>query len=199
MLLLATHRLSLMAGAENYYAVGRNPISVDGRSAQQSLDMREHLDTIGRTANANGVTIYPFFPEGLQSTSTLSAGPTVWDYRNLYNEVPALVQIAETTGGQAAWGSTDIEKLLPRVRQDLDSYYSLAYHVRPRGEDKARDIVVKAKNRELTVRARHEFTDKSDVTRMEDRVIAALFHNPPSTGFPLTWPSGNAGRRENSS
>src|SRR5206468_653940 len=121
-LLLATHRLSLLAGAENYYAVGRMPNSVNGRSAQQLLDMREHLDTIGRMANANGVTIYPFFPEGLQSTSIETAGPTAWDYRNLNNEVPALTQIAETTGGLMAWGSTDIEKLLPRVREDLDSY-----------------------------------------------------------------------------
>src|SRR5439155_2724050 len=65
------------------------------------------------------------------------------------------------------------------------SYYSLAYRVRNTGADKARKIVVKTKDASLVVRSRREFMEKSDVTRMEDRVIAALFRNPPSPGFPL--------------
>jgi hypothetical protein len=79
----------------------------------------------------------------------------------------------------------DVNQLLPRVSEDLDSYYSLAYRVRSTGADKARKIVVKTKDPSLVVRSRREFMDKSDVTRMDDRVIAALFRNPPSSGFPL--------------
>jgi VWFA-related protein len=174
-LLLATRRLSIEGGAERYYATGSTSVPPEMRLA---ADMRAELKAIGETANANGITIYPFFPEGLGAASTA-------DYLILNNETPALKLIADATGGLMAWGSSDVENLLPRVREDLDSYYSLAYRVQSSGADKARNIVVKTKNSALTVRSRREFMEKSDVTRMEDRVIAALFRNPPSPGFPL--------------
>ena len=178
-MLLATHRLSLEAGAEHYYAAGRTQIAGEKRHA---LDMRTLLKSIQETANANSVTVYPVFPEGLQTTQSDNAGSSVADYLVLNNETPALKQLADATGGMTAWGSDDVERLLPRVREDLDSYYSLAYRVRGTGEDKARNIVVKTKDPTLTVRSRREFMEKSDVTKMEDRVIAALFRNPPSPG-----------------
>ena len=178
-LLLATHRLSLEAGAEHYYAAGRTSIAGEKR---QALDMRAQLDSIQKTANANGVTIYPVFPEGLTSVQNGGAGSSAADYLILNNETPALRQIADATGGMTAWGSDDVAKLLPRVEEDLDSYYSLAYRVQNSGEDKARNIVVKTKDKALTVRSRREYMEKSDVTKMEDRVIAALFRNPPSPG-----------------
>src|SRR5439155_1337776 len=96
----------------------------------------------------------------------------------------ALREIAEETGGLTASG-TDANRLLPRIAEDLDSYYSIAYRVRNTGADKARKVVVRTKDPSLIVRSRREFREKSDVTRMEDRVIAALFRNPPSSGFPL--------------
>jgi VWFA-related protein len=181
-LLLATHRLSLEAGAEHYYAAGR--MSIPGEK-RQALDMRTLLKSIEETANANGVTIYPVFPEGLTTVQSGGAGSSTPDYLILNNETPALKRIADATGGLTAWGSDDVVKLLPRVREDLDSYYSLAYRVQSSGTDKARNIVVRTKDKSLTVRSRREFMEKSDVTRMEDRVIAALFRNPPSPGFPL--------------
>jgi VWFA-related protein len=174
-LLLATRRLSLEAGAEHYYASGATSLPSEVRLA---VDMREELRQIGETANANGITIYPVFPEALTGSGDA-------DYLILNNETPALKSIADATGGLTAWGSEGIAALLPRVREDLDSYYSLAYRVSSSGKDKGRNIVVKAKNTNLTVRSRREFVDKSDVTRMEDRVIAALFRNPPSPGFAL--------------
>src|SRR5262249_22826615 len=41
--------------------------------------------------------------------------------------------------------------------------------------DRPREIVVKAKNRDLVVRSRREYIAKSETARMEDRVISALF------------------------
>jgi len=181
-LVLATHRLSIEAGAEHYYATGSMMIPGEKR---QKLDMRAALKSIEQTANANGVTIYPVYPEGLLNTQSDWAGPSTADYLILNNETPALKQIADGTGGLTAWGSEDVAKLLPRVREDLDSYYSLAYRVQSSGADKARNIVVRTKRPSLVVRSRREFMEKSDVTRMEDRVIAALFRNPPSPGFAL--------------
>ena len=55
------------------------------------------------------------------------------------------------------------------------------------GVDKGRKVEVRMKDgtNKYTVRARREYMEKSDVTKMEDRVIAALFNRPPSPGFPL--------------
>lgn len=178
-LLLATHRLSRDAGAEHYYAAGRNQIPSEHEIA---LDMRPYIKSLEDTANANGVTVYPVFPEGLQTADVMNVAPTVSDYQVLANETPVLREIAEETGGLTAWGSKDVATLLPRVEQDLDSYYSLAYRVNGTGADKGRNIAVKVKNPSYIVRARREFLEKSDSTKMEDRVIAALFRTPPSPG-----------------
>jgi VWFA-related protein len=193
-MLLATRRLSLEAGAEHYYATGASSISAEKR---QRLDMREQLKTISTTANANGITIYPVFPEGLTSAQGGFGTSSPADYLILNNETPALKQIAEATGGVTAWGSEDVAKMMPRVREDLDTYYSLAYRVQGTGTDKARNIEVRVKEKGLRVRSRREFMEKSEGTRMEDRVIAALFNNPPSPGFPLRVEVGR--RRERGS
>ena len=193
-MLLATHRLSLEAGAEHYYATGSTMIPGEKR---QRLDMRELLKTMAATANANNVTIYPVFPEGLGSAQSEGFGSSTADYLILNNETPALKLIADATGGVTAWGSDDVVKLMPRVQEDLDSYYSLAYRVPGTGTDKARRIEVRMKDRKrgLRVRTRQDFVEKSDVTKMEDRVIAALFRNPPSPGFPLRVEIGKRRQR----
>ena len=178
-LVLATHRLSRDAGAEHYYAAGRTSIPSEH---EIGLDMRPQIKQLEDTANANGITVYPIFPEGLQTADTMDLSPTFADYRVLSNETPMLTEIAEETGGLAAWGDANVAKLMPRVAEDLDSYYSLAYKVQNSGADKERKIVVKVKQPGLLVRARREFMEKSDTTRMEDRVIAALFRIPPSVG-----------------
>jgi VWFA-related protein len=186
-MLLVTHRLSREAGAETYHGNMRNTDGGIPLEKRAAMDMSTYIKSVDDTANANGVTMYPMFPEGLETTvtdSSESATVRNVDYQRLNNEMHALREIAEETGGLTASG-TDAAKLLPRVGEDLDSYYSLAYRVRNTGADKARKIVVKTKDPSLVVRSRREFMEKSDVTRMEDRVIAALFGNPPSPGFPL--------------
>jgi VWFA-related protein len=182
-LVLATHRLSRDAGAEHYYAAERPPNGPPIPSEHEiALDMRPQIKKMEETANANGVTIYPIYPEGLQPADMMNVGPSFADYQTLANETPMLTEVAEETGGLAAWGDADVVKLMPHVTEDLGSYYSLAYKVQNSGEDKERKIVVKVKRPGLVVRSRREFMEKSDTTRMEDRVIAALFRIPPSVG-----------------
>ena len=38
-----------------------------------------------------------------------------------------LEYVAQQTGGMTAWGSKDVTNLLPRMVDDFESYYSLAY------------------------------------------------------------------------
>jgi VWFA-related protein len=183
-LLMATHRLSQVAGAEFFWAagVGATLESLD----RMEFDTSRMVRSLYETANANGVTIYPMFPEGLGTTGppTRIAGTRIesdgasgFEYLIQDNETPTLKAVAQQTGGIPAWGSANVPKLLETVRDDFETYYSLAYRTTPRSLDKTRSIVVRMKDpeRRLVVRSRRGVTEKSDVTRMEDKVLSSLF------------------------
>jgi len=194
-LLLATHRLSMYAGAEAMFIAGSSVLPSDFR-----LDFyaKPLIASLIETANANGFTIYPVYAEGLGSnpagTSEFRARqrdgknglPSItsvsYDALVLNNETPMLEYAAKETGGMYAWGSPDVTKLLPSIVDDFDSYYSLAYRA-PQGTAATRRIEVKTKDPNLTVRTRKQYLPKSDTTRMEDRVIATLFGNAPPSSF----------------
>ena len=67
------------------------------------------------------------------------------------------------------------------------------------GTTRSRDIIVRAKNRDYQVRSRREYVEKTDVTRMQDRVIANLFRPDRRERSPLRVEFGAlekaAGRR----
>jgi len=184
-LLLATHRLSEYAGAEAFYTAGAGgELSADIRN---EFNAKPLIATLVETANANGVTIYPIYAEGLGSVSmpTSEAHDNLnngFDYLILNNEIPMLDYVAKQTGGVTAWDSTEIAKLMPRIGDDFDSYYSLAYRANP-GKAAARKVEVRVKDPKLSVRSRKQFVPKNENTRMEDRVIGALFGNTPASAF----------------
>jgi hypothetical protein len=183
-LIFASHRFSIYPGAEYFYMNGADEIPVWERA---SLEGKPLIDSLVANANASGVTIYPFYPEGLVAAtgpdaeevrtalgSNAAADPNQ-DYKILSNETAALANIAIRTGGVMAFGA-DVAKTLTRVQEDMDSYYSLAYRTPPGSGDSARQISVKAKNPELIVRSRREYVERPESTRMKDRVLASLFH-----------------------
>src|SRR4051794_5793143 len=185
-LLLATHRLSEYAGAEALYLAGVNTLPSDFR---REFDGKPLVRSLIQTANANGFAIYPIYPEGLGSNTIVSPQfkslpprNIGYDYMVLNNETPMLEYVAEQTGGIAAWGSKDVTNLLPRVIDDFESYYSLAYNATSVSAA-SRRIEIRVKDPKLIVRARKQFLPKSDATKMEDRVIATLFGNAPPSSF----------------
>jgi len=202
-LLLATHRLSEYAGAEAFFLADPAQLPAE---VQSEFDAKPLLRTLVETANANGVTIYPIYAEGLGSTTLPSAdqadaprpGSGAFDYRVLSNETPMLDFVAKETGGVSAWGSTEVTKLLPRIGDDFDSYYSLAYRATPI-KAAARKIEVRVKDPSLSVRSRRQFVPKTEITRMEDRVIGALFGIAPRSAFRFAAKSAAATRTKNKS
>jgi VWFA-related protein len=185
-LLLATHRLSEYAGAEALFMAGANTLPSDFR---REFDGKPLIRSLIQTANANGFTIYPIYAEGLGANTVVSPQFKAvqprnvgYDYLVLNNETPMLEYVAEQTGGVAAWGSKDVTNLLPRVVDDFESYYSLAYSATS-ANAASRRIEIRVKDPKLTVRARKQFLPKSDATKMEDRVIATLFGNAPPSSF----------------
>jgi VWFA-related protein len=189
-LLLATHRLSEYAGAEALFLAGANVVPSDFRS---EFDGKTIIRTLVETANANGFTIYPVYPEGLDSTTMAAADyrarqskSAAYDYQVLVNETPMLEYVAQQTGGLTAWGTKDVTNLLPRLIDDFESYYSLAYNATPGTTAASRRLQVKVKDPRLIVRARKQFLPKSDTTKMEDRVIATLLGHAPPASFEVT-------------
>lgn len=157
------------------------------------LDLRVEKvrQSIMRTANANGVTLYPLYAPGLVWASApdpqekridvmvMNEDADLYrlagDNSVLMNHTASLKGIADETGGLMAAGPSDIVDLLPHVIDDLDSYYSLAYRATPSGRDARRDVSVTTKNRAYRVRSRHSVVEKSDDTQMSNRVVANLY------------------------
>lgn len=186
--IMATHRFGLYAGAELFG--GDVPPEFHAE-----LDTRELRESIVRTASANNITLYPVYPAGLGWTP--SGADETWDQwqqrggpgsdqKVLLNETASLTELAHRTGGAMAWGSTDFVKLFPRIAADLESYYSLAYRTPSQRKDEERKIVVVAKNPAYVVRARRQYVDKSDATKMTDRVTAGLFRVIDRGGIGIT-------------
>jgi hypothetical protein len=207
-LLLAAHRLSQTAGAEFFYAAGQSaPLNQQLRMEFNTADL---VRSIARTANATGFTVYPLYPEGMGSSFTM---PDAQQQQNIHaldvtgvtggssagidnelftNEAISLQDIAQQTGGVMAGSAKEIAELLPRLADDFSDYYSLAYRATRHGEDRARNVVVRAKNRDYTVRSRRAIVEKSERTRMQERVVATLFGDTESSAIPLKVEIGKA-------
>lgn len=181
-LLLVTHRFSRHTGQE--YSLGTRTTLDNPPGKTPRFDALHMIESVAETANATGFTIYGLHPEGLRATlesagvslaPDVSAGPVgLRDHLILMNETESLELVSERTGGEYAFG-TDALKLLPRVTEDLSDYYSLAYRTPARGDDNRRRISVRVKNRDYRVRARSQYVERSDATRMKDRVSASVF------------------------
>jgi VWFA-related protein len=195
-LILATRRLGEVAGAEFAYASGAMFIPPD---LKQRFGAEQLIQSIIDNANASRVTIYPIYPIGLGSglpdaSSSLPPSGSV-EYLTLQNEKFSLNRIARQTGGLMASSARDAVDLLPRLASDMTDYYSLAYRITPTNSDTARNIVVKTRRPGLTIRSRGQFVEKSDDTRMRDRVVAALFEGTPESQIGI---QATLGKRRNS-
>ncbi|HEX8252517.1 MAG TPA: VWA domain-containing protein [Thermoanaerobaculia bacterium] len=181
-MLLLTRRLGEVAGIEYAYtADAPTPAHLRQRFGTERM-MQELVDA----ANAGGVTVYPLYAPGLghamPDASTNLQPDESMEWAILANERVAMRQIAAKTGGLTADSTKEVVALLPRIAADVTDYYSLAYRVEATGKDSARDITVRTRNREYVVRARRQFVEKSDESRMRDRLRAAFFganHDSP--------------------
>ncbi|HEX8154516.1 MAG TPA: VWA domain-containing protein, partial [Thermoanaerobaculia bacterium] len=172
-MLMATRRFGATAGLDCFPTPEGMPQYV--RSQYRTEPLRKQIIA---AANANGVTVYPVYPASPGSVSPNAsqrseADPNIQFAANLFNETESLKHIARETGGATEYGP-EIARLLPRINDDLDSYYSLAYRGQGGGADRVRNIDVRVKKPGLVVRARSEVVEKSDRTRMKDRVLAGL-------------------------
>lgn len=187
--IMAMRRFGTFAGAEAFQG---GSVDFDRRSELRTDEITESLI---RTANANNVTLYSLYLpgrkwEGVKVEASgddiegdLAAGalqPNV-----AINEALNLEFVATSTGGLAAVGSEEIARMLPRVADDLENYYSLAYRGKSSAKDATRKVEVRTKNRQYTVRSRTQVVQKSDETRIKDRLIANLMQQLETPAIPF--------------
>lgn len=190
-LFFLSHRFSTVAGLEFLILGGQNPIDPALRA---EFDTERLVLSVADTANAAGVTLYPLYPEGLgqntfadatMSMTDVVSDPTptpdaAFDHRVLNNEMPMLASVARSTGGLSAAGK-DIVELLPRAADDFTTYYSMAYRTETRRQDRKHKIAVATKNPGYRVRTRGDFVEKSEETKVRERIISSLFGVRPDS------------------
>ncbi|HEX7151001.1 MAG TPA: VWA domain-containing protein [Thermoanaerobaculia bacterium] len=204
-LVLATTSLSAMPGLDAW--AQRRQEMLDGQTTQTSefdsgvstgltdsfagakdvYDLRPFIADLGRTAAANGVTIYSLQPDvqlenvtpGGVSTRQRGGSTTSTFHALLEMNELTMSSLAERTGGRWFRGDGNVDDAFQQVSKDLGTYYSLGYRA-GEDDDRIRKVEVRVKNRpELRVRTRSEVVNKTNANEMQDLVVASLLYPRP--------------------
>jgi VWFA-related protein len=139
------------------------------------------IQSVAKTANANGITLYTVHAAGLTGGTEMSAEharpvSSQVSQAAMTNTTESMLLMAEMTGGVASVQTNNFEAAFNRIESDLDSYYSLGYRAGTERVDRQRYLAVKVKNRDYRVRNRQTFVEKSVYAEMNDRVVASLLY-----------------------
>jgi VWFA-related protein len=140
------------------------------------------IQSVAKAANANDITLYTIHAAGLQANNDMSAEnarPTsaMVSHAAETNTTESMQMMAQMTGGLASTNTNNFAEAFKRIRSDLDSYYSLGYRAGTERVDRQRYLQVRLKNRkDLRVRSRQTFVEKSVQAEMGDRVVANLLY-----------------------
>jgi len=151
-----------------------------------TFDASSLIQSVAKTANANGITMYTIHAGGLSmgnDSSAENSRPTSMLVSNAIqtNTTESMQLMADMTGGIASVQTNNFKKAFDTIVKDLDSYYSLGYRAaNTERVDRQRAIEVRLKNdpkfNQYIVRARQSFVEKSTYAEMSDRVIANLLY-----------------------
>jgi VWFA-related protein len=150
-------------------------LSMRGRYDQTRL-----FNELSSMANAQEVSIYSIDASGLNPLDGMgvenvySRDPTASSIGSK-NYTDSLVYMADATGGFAVVNTNDVTGGMERISNDLYNYYSLGYTVNSINEDRVHRIEVEIKGGEdYDLRFRRRFVEKSDRSRIQDRVFTSL-------------------------
>lgn len=188
-LVLTSEGFPMQPGKEAFYyidEVARQKTTGNWQSGSamlegMSFDATSLIQSVARTANANGITLYPIHAGGLDAGNDNSAensAPTSFTVSQavVSNSTDSLRMMAEMTGGLASLQTNNFKGAFDKIRRDLDSYYSLGYRAGTERVDRQRGLEVRVKNKAYQVRGRQTFVEKSTFAEMSDRVIANLLY-----------------------
>jgi VWFA-related protein len=146
-----------------------------------TFDGTNLIQSVAKTANANGITLYTVHAAGLTGGNDMSAEhsrPTPSNVTHFAdtNTTESMQLMAQMTGGLASVQTNNFAGAFQRIERDLQSYYSLGYRAGTERVDRQRYLTVKVKNKDYRARARQTFVEKSIYAEMSDRVVANLLY-----------------------
>jgi VWFA-related protein len=146
-----------------------------------TFDATNLIQSVAKTANANDITLYTVHAAGLAGNSDMSAEnarptPQMVTHAAITNTTESMQLMAQMTGGLASVNTNNFADAFKRIQRDLESYYSLGYRAGTERVDRQRYLQVKVKNKDLRVRSRQTFVEKSVFAEMSDRVVANLLY-----------------------
>jgi VWFA-related protein len=146
-----------------------------------SFDSTSLIQSIARTANANGITMYTVHAAGLSGGNEMSAEnasptPVSVSQAIISNTTDSMRLMADMTGGLASIQTNNFVQAFRNIERDLSTYYSLGYRASTERVDRQRQLTVRVKNKNYVARARQTFVEKSTFAEMNDKVIANLLY-----------------------
>ena len=146
-----------------------------------TFDGTNLIQSVAKTANANGITMYTVHAAGLTGGTEMSAEhaqpiSASVSQAATTNTTESMQLMAEMTGGVASVQTNNFKLAFDRIQQDLESYYSLGYRAGTERVDRQRYLQVRVKNKDYRVRNRQTFVEKSTFAEMSDKVVANLLY-----------------------
>ena len=186
---------ALSLGPKSYQAASQAMLDA------QSYSVAKELQTLAAHANAQRVTLYTLQASGLEAPFGVdaSAGPEdrLFQFPSIgtslrMNHRDSLQLLADATGGRSILDANDFLPSLARMREDLDSFYSLGFTPAHVGDGREHKIEVRARKPGLTLRYRQSYRDKPVVEKVVDRTLAALFYGIEDNPLAITTEVGEA-------
>src|SRR5205823_3860645 len=149
------------------------------------------IQSVAKTANANGITLYAIHAGGLgaanENIMADASRSTPYNVAQsaVSNSTESLQTIAEMTGGVASVNTNNFASAFNTIEKDLDSFYSLGYRAGTERVDRQRSLEVRLKTRGYLVRSRQSFVEKSTFAEMTDRVVANLLYRTKSNDLKI--------------
>lgn len=178
-LVYVSEGLPSTAGLELFDAVQQKYREQASSLEQFEFQMDSKYAAIVQAANAQGVTIWPLDASGLQTDELISAEnrqivnrPSSFFMRQ--NQQGPLVLMAQQTGGIAAVNTNDWKSNLDELTKDFSNFYSIGYRTTRAAVDRPHSVEVIVKRKDLKVRSRKGFVEKTIETRTAEAVVAAL-------------------------
>jgi VWFA-related protein len=206
-LILTTEGFPMQPGREMFYQL--EEISREkGWQGQgtllegMSFDAGSYIQSVGKTANANGITVYAVHAGGLgaamEGASAEHSQAISYSVSSIAisNSTESLQMVAEMTGGLATINTNNFSKAFQNIARDMDSYYSLGYRSGTERVDRQRSLAVRTKNKKLVVRSRQTFVEKSTYAEMSDRVIANVLYKTKANDLHIVVKAGRPERND---
>ena len=205
-ILYVSDGLSMRAGEDVFYAMNdKFPTESSILLDAQRYDLTRRFQSLTGMANANRVTFYTLEAAGLRTYSYMDAsnatigGGARTDQVHFSNLQSSIRFMADETGGMAMTNTNDYTKMLNRMGDDFDNYYSLGFSPAASESGRYKRVRVRVTNqkkRKLEVRHRDGYREKPISTRMADSTLAALHYGYQKDDLPIRLELGDQIRQD---